>query len=223
MKKLVTFYSDSHAVLYEDFFLKSFLKNIKDCSLKTKKVDQLSPTGEWASEKFNVVTLEKIRWILTNIDLNDSNNLIYADCDVQFLNDINVDLGEHDILFQKDYDNICSGFFICKQNERIKYFFENVEKELAQQIQSRSTCDDQWVINQFLTKSPRNKKYLDLKFGYLPSDEYWTVGNSLSGKVWVGQDFVCPGRIVVHHANFTIGIERKINLMKIVKQKLGLE
>ena len=75
--------------------------------------------------------------------------------------------------------------------------------------------DDQAVINNLLN----NNLELDLKFGLLPSNKYWTVGFSTGGIVWTGQDIVFPDEIIVHHANFTIGVNNKIELMNKVREK----
>lgn len=220
MKKLVTFYSDSHSDLYFKYFLPSVEIHASEFKLCTKKIEQISPTGVWASKNFNIVMLEKIRWIIDNIDASeDQNFLVYADCDVQFFNRIDTeDLLDFDIKFQKDYyeDNVCAGFFICRQNEKVKSFFRDVEFELHKQISGGSNIDDQEVINRFLRKNSDYKP--EFRFGLLPPDKYWTVANSTQGNIWTGQSFFCPDNIVMHHANFTIGLDNKMKLLDSVRQ-----
>ena len=216
MNKIITFYSDSHKILYEDYFLNSYNKYLsKDFTLFEKKIDQLSPTGDFASIGFDKTMMEKILWILENIDINDNNYLVFADCDIQFFKNLEFDLSSHDILFQSDFyeNNYCAGFFICKQNERVFNFFKLVYDVFNSNMNGK--IDDQAVINNLLN----NNLELDLKFGLLPSNKYWTVGFSTGGIVWIGQDIVCPDEIIVHHANFTIGVNNKIELMNKVREK----
>ena len=201
MNKLLTFYSDSHKVLYDEYFLTSYKKYLsEDFILLEKKIDQLSPSGNFASFGFDKTMMEKIKWILENIDINDNNYLVFADCDVQFFNNLEFDLSSHDILFQHDFyeSNYCAGLFVCKQNERVLNFFKLVYDIFTSNMNGK--IDDQAVINMLL-----NKHKLDLKFGILPSNKYWTIAFSTNG-------------IIAHHANFTIGVSNKIKLMDQVKK-----
>jgi len=217
MNKILTFYSETHKILYEDYFLKSYNKHLSnDFKLLDKKIDQISTTGDFASFGFDLTMLEKIKWILENIDLEDNGYLVFADCDIQFFGNLEFDLNSFDILFQHDfYDkNYCAGFFICRQNEKVLNFFKMVYEEFKSSMNGK--IDDQYVVNNIL-----NNRTLDLSFGLLPSDKYWTVAFSTNGNVWNNQPVVCPNTIIMHHANFTIGVDNKIILMDIVKNMLG--
>ena len=132
MNKILTFYSDTHKILYEDYFLKSYTKHLsKDFKLLEKKIDQISVSGDFASFGFDLTMMEKIKWILDNIDLEDDGYLVFADCDIQFFRNLEFDLDSFDILFQHDfYDkNYCAGFFICRQNEKVLNFFKMVYED----------------------------------------------------------------------------------------------
>jgi hypothetical protein len=46
---------------------------------------------------------------------------------------------------------------------------------------------------------------------------------SLDGREWNGEEpFEVPDDIVIHHANYTRGIDRKFQLLDMVKEKTGL-
>lgn len=219
MNKILTFYSDTHKILYEDYFLKSYTKYLsKDFKLLEKKIDQISVSGDFASFGFDLTMMEKIKWILDNIDLEDDGYLVFADCDIQFFGNLEFDLDSFDILFQHDfYDrNYCAGFFICRQNEKVLNFFKMVYDEFKSSMNGK--IDDQYVVNNIL-----NNRVLDLRFGMLPSEKYWTVAFSTNGTVWNNQVVTCPNTIIMHHANFTIGVDKKILLMDIVKNLLENE
>ena len=228
--KLVTFYSDSHIKLYE-LFLESFNKFLsKKYTLLPKKIDQVSPTGVYNSKGFDVAMVEKLNWIIENINISDNQPMIFSDCDVQFFGDLIFDMKDNDILFQHDYHeffdlswypdgnngkgiypNYCAGFFICKQNVKILNFFIDVRKKLLENL--NGTLHDQTVLNKML-----NDGY-DIKHDKLNPNQYWTVGFSTQGVVWDGQPIKTPKDIIVHHANFTVGIQNKLNLLKLVKQQ----
>ena len=58
MNKILTFYSDTHKILYEDYFLKSYTKHLsKDFKLLEKKIDQISVSGDFASFGFDLTMM----------------------------------------------------------------------------------------------------------------------------------------------------------------------
>jgi hypothetical protein len=213
MNKLLTFYSESHIEIYDNYFYPSYDKYLsKKYKLIPCLISQICPSGEFASLGFDDVMFKKIELIIENIDLNDNNFLVFSDCDVQFFSELEFDIENYDILFQEDYKNYkCAGFFICKQTQKILDFFSLVKNEFKKIKNGK--IDDQYVINQLLKESNIN-----LNYKFLPSDKYWTVGNSTYGKVWDGQDITVPNDLIMHHANFTIGIKNKINILNLVKK-----
>jgi hypothetical protein len=214
MKKLITFYSESHKDIYNIFY-NSCNKYLKNFDLKCKIINQVSPTGEYESLGFDLTMLEKIKWIIENIDTNDDNYMIFSDCDVQFFQDINEDLGLYDILFQEDLGSYCAGFFICKQNQIILNFFEYVREAL--ELNMNGIIHDQTIINHIL----HNDAFPNIKVGFLDRNQYWTIANVNGGRVWREEDSIShvPKEIIMHHANFTVGIKNKMSLLKQVKYK----
>ena len=214
MNKLLTFYSNSHLEIYTNYFLPSFKKHLASSyELLVLNTEQLSPTGVWASPGFDVMMMEKIQWIIKNINLNDDSILVFSDCDVQFFGDLKFNLKNNDIMFQNDYNSHCAGFCICKQNLKTLNFFKLVEQEFKSLMNGQ--IDDQAIINKIILQTTN-----DIKIGLLDSDLYWTVANSTKGAVWSDQPVVCPKTILMHHANWTIGIKNKIQLLQIVRDQI---
>jgi hypothetical protein len=214
MKKLITFYSESHIDMF-NIFKDSCKKYLKNFELKPKNINQLSPTGEYESLGFDLTMLEKIKWIIENIDINDDNLMIFSDCDVQFFNDVDEDLGENDIMFQEDLGTYCAGFFICKQNKQVLDFFNSVFNILKTNLDGK--IHDQTIINHLF----KNGLIDGIKVGLLNKNKYWTIANVNGGKLWNDGDGVSyvPNEIITHHANFTIGTKNKINLLNEVRLK----
>ena len=213
--KIITFYSDSHLEIYNNFFLSSYNKFLSENELIAKKIEQISKTGEYKSEGFDYTMIEKINLIIENIDLNDNRILVYSDCDVQFFSNLEFDLMDNDISFQQDGspNNLCAGFFIAKQNQSVLNFFNDVKETLIKNLNGK--IHDQTIINNLF-----NSGYNKIKKTILPHDKYWTVAYSEIRGLWDGiQDFKIPNDLIVHHANFTIGIKNKLNLLKLVKEK----
>lgn len=215
MKKLLTFYSDSHEILYAKYFLPTYERYLADdFVLIPKKVDQISPTGDFASFRFDEVMLQKIDFIASTIETSGE-DFMFSDCDVQFFAPMQYELGEYDVLFQQDFypGNVCAGFFVAKQNERTHRFFNQARDTLASRIGMRT--DDQMIINEMLRESSPT-----VHASMLPKEKYWTVGNWTQGAVWNGEDFDCPETIVSHHANFTTNVANKIKLLDMVREKM---
>jgi hypothetical protein len=230
--KLITFYSESHQILY-NYFLESFNKFLsEDYYLLVKKINQLSQTGHYGSRGFDLTMVEKINWIIENIDEYSDEVMVFSDCDVQFFDKLIFNIEDFDILFQNDYSNfdfswfpdgkkgigntsVCAGFFICKQNTIVKNFFIEVRNVLINNI--NGFLHDQFVINKLL-----NENY-KIQYGFLNNNLYWTVAFATNGKVWSGEHFEIPNTIIVHHANWTVGLDNKINLLKLVKNKWLME
>jgi hypothetical protein len=230
--KIITFYSDTHKTIY-DFFTESYDKYLSENhTLISKKIDQISQSGEYNSNGFGETMVVKLDIIIENLDTSDDNLMVYSDSDVQFFGDIKVELGEYDILFIHDYDNhfqyawlpgepykigkypnYCAGFFICKQSEKVKKFFEYIRETLLYYISIGKNTHDQIVMNKII-----NDGY-DINHGILDSQKYWTAAFSTNGQPWDYQDIIVPKSILVHHANFTYGVERKIALMNLVRNR----
>jgi len=215
MNKILTFYSESHKEIYNNFFTPSYEKYLtKKFNLISEFIPQVCKTGDFASEGFDLAMLKKVEIILSNINTKEDGKFVFSDCDVQFFGDIDIDCNDYDIFFQKDYfdDARCAGFFICKQNKKVKTFFELVYKNLKDSLNGK--IDDQYIINKLINNQS------DIKHSFLPTEKYWTIGNYTKGKVWDCSEFEVPNSIVMHHANFTIGTKNKIELMSKVKDKI---
>jgi hypothetical protein len=223
MNKLVTLYSNSHKRLYQDYFLRSYHAfQSKSFSLSSSKVRQVCPTGEYESEGWFEAMLYKINYIIKTIDITDPGLYVFADCDIQFFREIDIDLKAHDILFQSDAGTYfqsdagtyCAGFFACRQSETVLRFFKFVKQ--AMELNADKKINEQMMINYILWR-----KAFPVKAGLLPKDKYWTIGNANGGRIWNGEKVRCPpASIVMHHANFTFGIANKLKLCAIVKKQI---
>ena len=209
---LYTFYTNTHEILLNDFFIPSFNRTemFNNFNLHTIKTEQKSNTGSFNSPGFHVTTVDKLDIIINAI--NSDETFIFADCDVQFFKNIYSDILKNknfDILAQSDIDSICSGFMVIKSSNKVKKYFENIQKLLMNN--PHLYPNDQVCINS-------NLNSIDYKL--LPIDKYYTVGNYNSGIVWTGEEITIPPSILMHHANFTIGVNNKIKLMNLVKTKM---
>jgi len=91
MKKLkvYTIYSDSHRILFEEYFVPS-LKNT-DLELHAYKTKQFG-SGEFGTHNFAKAVLDKINIIIRAVEENDGDIFIYSDVDIIFFKKISYDL-----------------------------------------------------------------------------------------------------------------------------------
>jgi hypothetical protein len=212
--KIYTFFTDTHKI-FLDTFIESFPFE-ENFDLEIKYFPQECNKGVFESDGWDRTMKKKIEYILYSLEqTNDGDIFIHSDIDIQFFSNIKEDLlsylsiKEVDILFQRDdfrkNSEICMGFFVCKSNERTKSFFKYVYDNL------NNYKNDQIAVNNLIHSFP-------IKYDLLP-EKYYTVG--LRNGLWNGQEnIIVPEDILLHHANFTIGIQNKLNLLKLVKNKV---
>lgn len=202
---LYTFYSPSHTEVYEKYFLKSFNEHLSnDFILTTHKCEQKTTDGNFSDPNWNSSMNDKLFLLKKAIKENDGKWFVYSDCDIQFFGNIMDDIKENindnlDMLCQEDYHTICAGFMVIKASKKMYEFIEIIEMH-------HHESNDQIAMNQF--------RHL-INFKLLPKDKYYTVGNFNGGRVWnPGEGVPNTENVVMHHANFTIGVENKIAMLK---------
>ena len=221
--KMYLFCSPSHQVLADDYFLPS-IKD--DYFIIMEKNQQHCPSANFESEGWDNATLPKIDIIINAIKENWGGIFIHSDVDIQFfgktkeilLNEIR----NKDIVFQKDaplsfksgaYKNgiYCSGFLIARANEKTLELYQNAKRIFLNK--DKYKFNDQEAVNYQIQKSKKK-----LRVGFLPSC-FYGPGSIYAGdwKWEPGMHFKIPKDIVMHHANWTVGIENKIKQLEYVK------
>lgn len=202
--KIYTIHSDSHNKLYQDFFLPTLPK---DLELNTSLIPQECNTANFKEKGWSQTCYRKTDLFLQACDENPNDIFIFSDVDIQFFSPNIVDilleeLQDYDIACQYDtgYLPYCSGFFISRVNNRTIDLFSTINKRYIE--------EDQTSLNIYINKC--KAKFL--------SNRFYTIAQS-TRTVWTGQDFNIPNNILMHHANWVIGIQNKISLLKLVREK----
>ena len=131
----------------------------------------------------------------SNIDLPEKKTLIQ-------------ELGNLDMVCMEDdawsaSRKLCAGLMICRCNKNMLKLFSHMKQYFH--------TDDQISLN--------NHKNT-CKHKTFPTEKFFTVGQVL-GRQWQGEtNFSIPKKILVHHANWTIGLKNKIKLLEIVKNRV---
>lgn len=214
--KLYTFYSDSHIQIYNDFFLKTFYECglDKNFELDATKVIQRSNTGDFNSNGFKESMADKVHILKRAIHENPTIPFVYSDCDVQFFKNPFSDLMKYvrddiDMVAQNDIGGICAGFFMANPTEKFKEFLDVVDTH------NHEYSNDQLCMN----------TYRDMiRLTLLPKHKYFTIGNYYG--LWNGESInlnneIFKTEMILHHANFTIGVENKILMFDMIAKQIN--
>ena len=209
--KLYTFYTPSHKILFDQWFLPS-LQDEYDLIVETYEQECLS--ARFLSPGWTKTTYRKIELILRAILENWGDIFIYSDVDVQFFGKTEAvilkNIKDKDIILQREdpYGGLCTGFFVCRANEKTLHLFRSAKNIMH----NNKKVSDQEAINRVL----KQQNYWDIQWGYLP--DVFFGGGLKTGKLWkIGMSLIIPNDIVMHHANFSIGIPTKIAQLEYVR------
>jgi len=228
--KVYIFYTDSHKILLDDFFLPS-IKDEYNAELDITKFAQKCPSGKLNDDGWIETMYFKVDTILKGINenINKQNNIfIHSDIDIQFFGDFIKDCknifsqSNCDILFQKGGRSICMGFFICKANTKTKQFFTDIKSKMK-----ANGKNDEYNAKQLLniplgySEKKVNKPDLfdneySIKWNYLPSKKY--INGTHVAISTANEEFKPPPQTtIMHHATYTTGVENKIKQLKYVR------
>jgi len=220
--KLITYYTDSHKRMLDEYFLPSLEKikfNMEDLIMKNG--NQYDSDGSYTHPKFNTITGDKLKFILNSLLMHEDEEFIcFSDIDIQFFKSFIDDFNEnyelykqYDIIGQNDVpmrgqDGVfCTGFMYIKNTEQVHNFF----RTLISNIQKFE--HDQYCFNHYKHEI---KTYL------LDSNKYFNIALLNNCASWTPNqtNYKIPQDIIMHHANWTVGVENKLALLKFVKENV---
>ncbi len=213
---LCTFFTPSH----EDMANKWLLPSIQDdFEIIIGTGPQECKSGSFMQDGWIETTRKKVLHIIDTIENNMGHTMIFADPDIQLFGPVGPHitklLKNNDIVIQRDNPSgtFCTGFFAHRCNEQMADFWKQVNRYMLNNYPHK--CD-QRAFNEVVHKT-------QIKSAYLPSNFFMGAG-TLSGKKWnPGDKLEIPNDILMFHANYTAGLEKKEQLLKyvhdVVKQR----
>ncbi len=205
--KLYTFYTDTHEIFLKDFFIPSLKKGEYD--LVIEKFNQDCHNGKYMTKGWNNTMRKKVQYIIRSIEECWGNVFIHSDCDVQFFKPSKQyfisEIKNYDIVLQDDVVCYCAGFFVCRANGKTLRLFNSVLDNLSQYD------NDQDALNNYINSFEIKHKKFD--------NRVYTIAMAMGGR-WYGEEVEIPKDIIIHHANWTTGIDNKIKLLEYVRNKV---
>ena len=203
--KLVTFYTETHKTMLKDFLLPSIKDNFE--ILEGVGV-QKSQDGSYFSKGFNQSTKDKIIFLYnTLLESEEGEIILFSDVDIIFLKSTKEYLNSYinyDMVFQKGYGGLNTGFFLLKNKEEVRNLLMDVI----------SNChfyhDDQIALNDII------QKYTTIKYTNF-DDRILSPAAIIGLKVWDGEELKIPEDTLVFHACWCAGVDNKIKLLNYVR------
>ena len=202
--KLITYYTNSHYDLYKNYLIPS----IKDSfDIFQKCGVQISPDGNYFNKGFGETTKDKIVFLLECLNQsNENETILFCDVDIIFLRSVKEYLeqfSEYDMVFQDGFGGLNTGFFIMKNNQKVKNLLDSVIKNC------HMYHDDQITLN-FLIKNT------DIKYTIF-DDRVMSPATCLGSTIWTNEEIEIPNDTLVFHACWCAGVENKIRLLDYVR------
>jgi hypothetical protein len=205
--------------------LPSLQSSNSDLELICKISEQFCSTGNYMESGWKETMIEKDEFIIQSLENAKPNEIIiHSDIDIQFFKNINENFNfsifdNYDILCQADGPNTgCFGFMMMKNTENLKNMFKNILHIIKMQNDDTiQQLNDQSVLNQIYKQFNVNLGLLDYRFF-----SNWMTYN-LNNSKFLFPDFNSvdssniPSNLILHHANYVIGVQTKIDLMNKIK------
>jgi nucleotide-diphospho-sugar transferase len=194
--KLFCCFTPAHEVLFKTVFAPSVPEGF---SLHSEPIE-LAGGGDFLSPEFLRCINRKMELVLESLRTNRGEVIVWADIDIRFFSlaphDLRVELGEHDIAFQREGKRgqyVNTGLFVCRANQRVIDFFQRVSAALQEHPQ----VNEQIAVNQLLgDESVLSWTHLPLR--YYARTHGWPP----------------PRDLVLYHANATMGPEGVVRKLR---------
>jgi len=213
--KVYSFFTESHKELVYDWFLPSLPSS---CELILEEFPQECVSGEYMSSGWVKTMIRKVDLIIRGIEENWGGIFVHADIDIQFFKGFEEDIQKlmenKDIIAQKGSaaGRLCAGFFACRGNKKTLALWKEIRR-IIEKLGDKT--NDEIQFNNLI----RGHNKYKVKWGLLPK-VYFCPGYDKS-EIWKpGQKLDVPHDIILHHANWTVGISNKIKQLEYVKEKI---
>ena len=217
--RMYTMFTESHRQMMYDYFLPSLIPN--EYLLTVKQFPQIG-SGTFMTPGFAETVTHTFNILLDAIDENYGGYFVFSDCDIQFFGPTKAILLEAiddcDLAAQKDSGStLCTGFFICRANDTMKEVFkkciELMERSKGRRYGDQDAVNECRGIFQGNDQDAVNNHNSLFRWKLLDAKQFWCPR-----RIWKpGHGLNVPRNILMHHANWTMGVPNKIAMLQYVK------
>lgn len=214
MFDILTFYTDTHEVLFKRHFLPS-LQLAVGHRLVVARLPQKG-IGVYCETGWRESMMAKLDMLIEYC--KRGHPFAYADCDLHWYrptSELSAYMLDCDLATQHDGNNIlCAGFMLVVNPAKVLPFFLSAYERMESAVNISS---DQGVMNDLLQSPDWHEK---MRIKLLP-DEFWTFGLQNTKQNWEPKNqLIPPQNIFIHHANWTKGITNKILMLDLVYKQI---
>lgn len=211
--RLVSFCTPSHKDMLEEFVMP--VAGDFD-TVVVGIAPQRCPSAAFKQEGWNECMVDKIDTLLSLP--TDDKPTVYVDADVLLTKDSRSwfeayakSIDRDSVHYADDSVQWCAGVMVFHATERVAIWWRVVrEMSIIWNVQ------DQDAIHSLRVQSEERGGPLPVNMGVLPGSavaNWATLGNR---SVWDGEPFTPPDGFVAWHANWTIGVQRKLEMLRAV-------
>ena len=228
----------SHEILRDEWFLPS-VRRWNEFDVRVINGEQLPDGATYKSKDWGRGMQSKVRAILRAIEECSGGVFVFSDMDIQYLRPskdyLLAAIRNCDIAFQRNKPNgeLCTGFFVCRANDATRALWSSI----LEALEKDPSKDDQDCAQELLQRRSRLGMLFHFaglfflrSIGALSAVAFRAPGSALRWKL-LGPDVYLPGSmwtpgmplripkaILIHHANWTIGIDNKIAELRYVRE-----
>jgi len=209
--RLVTYYTDTHAEMARQYVI-SRAWNFTD--IRATHYQQTCPTGHFKSHGWDRCMLDKLDCLMRLPC--DHEPTLYVDSDVVLMPGLaewceqqTREMLFDEIRYSDDVVQWCAGVMLFRCTTKVREWWR-----LVADLSPVWELPDQDVIHQLRVQSRERNGVLPLLMSVLPSQRVcnWaTIGNR---SVWHGEPFDVPAECLAWHANWTLGVASKLEMLR---------
>jgi len=211
--RLYVYFTDSHKRMLDEYFLPSLIPG--EYTLTIGQLPQRDPRGRFRTKGFNETMRERALLTAQAVRVAQQEGeefFVQTDCDIQFFGrtveillnaiDGNDLVAESAKSWRGDGPRLSGGFFICRASD----LMYDVWSQIAARV--TATTNEQQLLNRKKIRRQFRCNTLDNRF--------WSPRRK-----WApGQPLHVPDDIVMHHANWTLGVGNKMKMLAAVRAKV---
>lgn len=218
--RLVTFYTESHEEMFREF-VEPRLGEFDDPVVGI--APQRCPSASFKQPGWNECMADKITTLMGLPA--DGQPTLYVDCDVAMAPGVRdwaegyvkeYHLPDDAVAYSDDVVQWCAGVMLFTATEKVRSWWR-----LISDLTPIWNIPDQDIINTLRTHAGSSNGTLPVPMGVLPRhcvSNWATTGNQT---VWSGEPFKVPESCVIWHANWTVGVESKMAMLREARRQLS--
>lgn len=211
MLRLVTYYTPTHKEMCERYVLS---RAWKFSDVYATEYGQRCPTGAFKQDGWNASMLDKLDCLM-RLPM-DGQPTVYVDADVALMPGFHewaerqfADMDFHGVAMSDDVVQWCAGVMLFRSTSRVHAWWR-----LVADLSPVWDLPDQDVIDQLRRQREQRNGRLPVDITVMPGDRVcnWaTLGNR---SVWAGEAFDVPTTCVAWHANWVVGVDAKLEMLR---------